>query len=653
MGIRLRSFLLIALAVAAIGLLTALRVRQLENDPRVSYLREIEGGEWIRAHVDFSLYTYYQMDLVTVFRRNFLTLKPVSGARLTLYAMRRCAVKLDEETIYEDPPDFVAWQQPRQVRIPEPLSPGAHRLRITVANRGGHPCLLAFCDELDVRTDTTWMASVNEIEFSTVILTTDRLPPAVALAYPKVWDSFRILAPWLLGVFVPVFAWTLWTGRPSNNSPSPSPWRLTPGRLRWLLMIAWIVLGANNLWRVIPIVGFDVNEHLKYVQYIAEHRALPLATDGWQMFQSPLFYLMAAPFYSVMSIYCDNCVTTLLLRVLPLLCGLAQIEIIYRSARLLWPEKLDLQAIATVVGGLLPMNIYISQFIGNEPLAGCLSALVLLLCWRLLVLPSENVRARSFVVLGLVWGLALLSKVTPALLALPVVLAVVSSGREGGTKWARAIARVATVFAVCFVTCGWYYIRNWIELGKPFAGGWDPATGQLWWQDPSYRTWDQLASFGASLRQPVYSGDWSLWDSLYSSMWADGFISGVIAGPERIPWNVGWMGVGTWLGVVPLGLMIFGAAIGWRTSDVGVRRALMLAVATIVIYLAAVIDLYLRLPVYSTAKATYTLGVLPCYALLVGAGAEPFLRLRPLRALIFATIACWAVTAYLTFFCVR
>ena len=46
--------------------------------------------------------------------------------------------------------------------------------------------------------------------------------------------------------------------------------------------------------------GFDVLPHMDYIAFVGE-RALPLATDGWQMFQSPLYYIVSAPLYLLFS----------------------------------------------------------------------------------------------------------------------------------------------------------------------------------------------------------------------------------------------------------------------------------------------------------------------------------------------------------------
>ncbi len=402
--------------------------------------------------------------------------------------------------------------------------------------------------------------------------------------------------------------------------------------------------------------------------------SFPLATDGWQMFQPPLFYLVASPWYSVLKLLLDGETVVKMMRLLPLLSGLAQIEIVYRAARVVFPDKDDLQIIATTVGGLLPMQIYIAQVFGNEPLAGCLTAGLILLCFRLLVDPTKPQRFRFFLGLGVLWGLAVLSKLTPVLLAPLVAAAVIWQGRaetprlaaessdrrqnrkdlmrtDPGT-WGAGLIRFGIVVAACSITAGWFFIRNWIYLGRPVIFGGTPESGFLWWQDPGYRTWKQLTAFGTSFWHPVYSGTRGVWDSLYSSLWLDSSVSGTVATPSSIPWNLSWMESGSWLALVPTGLMLAGLFSIWRKDMLRSRSAMLFAIAAILIYLAAILDLYVRLPIYSTAKATYMVGLVPCFAALAAAGASPFLRHRLLRALVLSSLTCWAVAAYVAYFVV-
>ena len=67
-------------------------------------------------------------------------------------------------------------------------------------------------------------------------------------------------------------------------------------------------------------------------------------------------------------------------------------------------------------------------------------------------------------------------------------------------------------------------------------------------------------------------------------------------------------------------------------------------------YLAALLDLYLVVPVYSTVKATYLLGLTPVLGPLFVAGVRPILRFRPLRAGVVGAIFAWAAAAFAAYF---
>jgi hypothetical protein len=109
---------------------------------------------------------------------------------------------------------------------------------------------------------------------------------------------------------------------------------------------------------------------------------------------------------------------------------------------------------------------------------------------------------------------------------------------------------------------------------------------------------------------------------------------------------------GTWLALVPTLFIFTSMAALIRKSMRQSRKAILFALGCVAIYFAAIIDLYLHVPIYCMTKASYTLGLLPCYGILIAAGAEPFLHIRFFRTLIMALIACWAVVAYLAYFIV-
>jgi 4-amino-4-deoxy-L-arabinose transferase-like glycosyltransferase len=141
----------------------------------------------------------------------------------------------------------------------------------------------------------------------------------------------------------------------------------------------------------------------------------------------------------------------------------------------------------------------------------------------------------TVIFLGVALGLALLTKVTAVLLVLPLVLLIYYLSMAKKERQIKALSGGFISFSAALIISGWYYLRNWIELGTPFLGGWQSAS---WWQDPGYRTTHDFLSFGVSLTHPIYSGIYSFWDSIYSTFWLDGFLSGTLPPP---PWNYNFM----------------------------------------------------------------------------------------------------------------
>jgi hypothetical protein len=187
-------------------------------------------------------------------------------------------------------------------------------------------------------------------------------------------------------------------------------------------------------------------------------------------------------------------------------------------------------------------------------------------------------------------------------------------------------------------------------MGHFFVGGWEQPVTRSWWQYPSYRTLHDLTTFGASLFNPFYSAVHGIWDALYSTFWADGFLSGLSKYDGRPPWNYNLMMSTLWLSILPSIGMIVGIFLAITRPQESIKSGILFAATCVLIYFLAILNLYLLIPIYSTAKASYTLGLIPCYAVLGSAGLGVLIRGTVSRALVFALVACWAVGAYGAFF---
>ncbi len=635
-------------AATAVGL-AWLFVSQRLSNPAVFLLLPEGGAQWIQFDLPVNLVASRSATTTTIFRKRFtITTTPDFGL-VTIRAFRRAAVFFDDHLVVADSGDFTRWKIPLKLDLASRLTPGPHELRVVVSNRYGPTALLAYSESLGIVTDENWEASQDAVRWTSAVSVERFRPADLSRRFPSVAESFVVQLPVLAPVFLVVFLVAWFSDRTDGRG-----WmtRVTPSasQIRWVIIVGWSVLAINNVGKVPPYVGFDVWDHLDYIQYVARTGRVPLATDGWQMFQSPLYYLLSAPLYLFGTRHFEPATVIQILRSIPLLAGLAQVEICYRALRAVYPDRPHLQALGTAVGGLLPMNLYMAQSLGNEPLAGALSASVIAIALGLLRLDQGTRLTQRLIFLGIALGLALLAKVTAVLLLPPLVLLLWyrGSGPDGTVR--RRALDIGIVVGIAFVICGWYYLRNWIELGKPFVGGWDQSRNIDWWQDPGYRTVRQFWVFGESLRYPVYSAFNGFWDSVYSSLWMDGTLSSMIDFRARPPWNYDAMISGAWLALVPSIGILTGVVMAVARPRNQRRPADLFAVACLAVLYVAMLALYLSVPIYSTAKASYTLGILPCYALLSARGLGELSRGRVSRAVIYAAVACWAVSSYAAYF---
>ena len=294
-----------------------------------------------------------------------------------------------------------------------------------------------------------------------------------------------------------------------------------------------------------------------------------------------------------------------------------------------------------------------AQQFSNEPLSGLLTAATWLLLLVTIRCAAPGARLGPLLASGLALGWALLAKVTVVLL-LPAwcVCLVFVVGRATATPLQavlRCARALAAVLGVAVLVAGWYYARNWWELGSPFIGGWDPARGFRWWQDPGYRNAAQFLSFGESLTYPVFASLVSVWDAFYSTFWLDGNQSGVSPG-EQPPWNWSFALAGAWWGVVPsLGLFAGCGVAASRFLRRGDATALFL-LGSLASYGGAMLYFSFTVPVYSAQKAHYALGLLPCITLLMLLGFDLFWRWRFARACIVGWVSATVSCGYCAYF---
>ncbi|MBI9110430.1 glycosyltransferase family 39 protein [Maridesulfovibrio ferrireducens] len=615
-----------------------------------SYLTAHSKGKWIRLDVPFRLNARNNGSEMTLFRTSF-DLSESKSATLHFKAFRSAGVWLDGNPLLKSDGDLSNWREEVSLDLPQ-LSSGAHQLKIAVVNENAHPVLLAWSDELGLSTGEGWEASKDNYVWNLALDAGKSGSVFISNKFKRGDKALLQSFPYMLVLFL-FTAVLVWMRDHKKLLPQLNQASISPELFRFVLIFFWVVMALNNFHKLPLKLGMDSTGHYTYIQYIADNLRLPSPVEGWQMFQPPLYYIISAAAYKVLSALMGIESALYWLRLIPLACGAAMIEICYRSAKLVFGKNKTLQIIATLLGGFMPMNFVMSQFWSNEPLAAVFSGLIILMVLTLII-KQESRNLKSYAYLGLFMGLAILSKATACLL-IPlsvffILFAILSSRKNSSASPLSSFVGIGLSAAITAVVGGWYYFYNWYAYGKPFIGGWDAMREIVWWQDHGYRIWEHFVTFGSSLLRPVYSTTNGIWDGLYATLWLDGNLSGVSKFASRPPWNDDLMVASALLALIPSIWILIGISRTFFTPVKSVLNGRMFLVGCLVVYFTAVTYLYLNLPIYSTAKASYTLGLLSCFGILATVGVEPFLKNKIMKAVTCGFLAVWASTVYITYF---
>ncbi len=257
----------------------------------------------------------------------------------------------------------------------------------------------------------------------------------------------------------------------------------------------------------------DEHDHVSYAAWLADGRGLPhLVNDRaavGEIWQPPLYYALTAlalapfdraelatiaplsgdwqaglsraahyhtaaeafPFRgAALAVHTARLISTLL--------GLVTITATYAIARLIAP------ALALPAAALLALNpqfIFLSTAVNNDNLVIALCSVALWILTRLIVGTTAGSNAGAtaapadgreplgwYALLGVVWGLAALAKLTGLTLGLPIGLTLLYLARRR-RSWRPLLLGGLITGGAMLLVCGWWFVRNWQLYGDPLA----------------------------------------------------------------------------------------------------------------------------------------------------------------------------------------
>lgn len=348
----------------------------------------------------------------------------------------------------------------------------------------------------------------------------------------------------------------------------------------WLILAAYFIIGTgyillNPLWE-----SPDEIHHFPMVKYLQTHGLqLPSQAEGtvglWQQEgnQPPLYYILSAilispidtsDIHDVMRVnpHADigiirpdgnlnrlvhhpqneafpssgSVLASYILRFFSLILGGMTVFVSYHTAKLIFPEKPTLALGAAGINAFIPMYIYISASVSNDNLSTLLANLLLFLLIRLL-LQDETPTWGNYVLIGLITGMGLLSKLNIGLL-IPIVAFVLLVISIRKRDWQPFIFGGLISGGLTILIAGWWYWRNCQLYHDPtgldrfleiVGTRVEPATlEQLWTERDSFtRTfWGLFGSITVPMPEILYL--------IFNAVAAIALIVGIIVATSRL-----------------------------------------------------------------------------------------------------------------------
>lgn len=296
----------------------------------------------------------------------------------------------------------------------------------------------------------------------------------------------------------------------------------------------------------------DELQHYQYIHHLVNNHTLPIQEPDGEISQShqpPLYYWAAAllvygiadpglepkrnPFWAydeanVISQsnklqflnepanqfpYANGALVVHLARVSSLVFILVGVTAVWGIGQHLWPAHPYKIALLLALTGLNPMLLYLAGAINNDSLLFMWGSIMLLLC----LLALEN----SFpwpltILIGLVAGLAMLTKLNGLMLLVPWSVALLWQSWQK-QSWKLLLSRGIAILIISALVSGWWFIRNYRIYGDPLAleivlTVWgqrspDDLTPIILWADVKYSWTNLWGRFGYGqipLPEPIY-----------------------------------------------------------------------------------------------------------------------------------------------------
>ena len=602
------------------------------NSPDIAFIRQRTQMPWIMypTPVVIAIKSVDRVPVSTFTKEFDVTGNVSSDARLLFRAWGD--TKIDINGRFLDIPESTVgnWKKGLIIPVASYLREGRNKIRAEVRNPMG-PGLLAVClkglSSGDLVSDESWLAEFSGLSPARAMIADDTRMHPKYLSETLPSEIFRRNGT-RLAVYFALFVIAFFMGRFMMDSEKSLRWLPVLGLAG--VQIAWLALFFKRFLHFPLEVGFDFTGHLEYVRYYLAHHKLPDPAMGWETHQPPFFYMASVWARGLLSLFLGPGNEDNAFKVIPFLSGLGQSWLAFFLAHRVFEREPVKVFLATVMAGMIPMNLYMSAYVSNEAFQAFLSSAAILAA--VYFLTGKEKRLTWILVFGVSAGFALLTKFTSftilgvSFMFFAVVLLFVDK-----VPVAKASGYLFAAAGLVLALSGWFYGHNFKTYGQWMVVDW-----HHWWQDPGFHTSRYFSIFGESLKHPYFApGFRSFWDGLYSTFWGDG-LGDKYGYSHPALWSYDYMSIGYLLALpatVLLGAGFLRAAMAVfdKKEKHGFKVNMSFLLSIIVCGIYSIAYFCIKAPFWSSPKAGYALYLTVPLAILFALGLETAGKTAPIR----------------------
>ncbi|MCM8782616.1 MAG: glycosyltransferase family 39 protein, partial [Candidatus Omnitrophica bacterium] len=242
-----------------------------------------------------------------------------------------------------------------------------------------------------------------------------------------------------------------------------------------ILVIIFLLINGIVLYNAVfhtPWIGYDGGPHVRNIVILSEFR-LPSKEETYMFYMPPLTYFLPAMLYATgrFSLF----IIFKIAQLFNVACSIGLTFYLLKICAIIRPNNTPFKILSLSFLGMLPVYYKTFAFIRGEPILSFLT--VFAIYKTLIIFVKKDLRPYNIIVLGITFGLMILTRQTAFFTFPAIFIFVAISIFKDRQKWKSFFVATVCAFLIAFIVGGWFYMHLRKTSGKVVAYNVPPKKG--------------------------------------------------------------------------------------------------------------------------------------------------------------------------------